>query len=31
MPEFAPDGDAIVVTYDGDLWLVEGLSALDWE
>lgn len=31
MPEFSPDGDAIVLSYDGDLWLAEGLADLLWE
>lgn len=31
MPEFSPDGDAIVLSYDGDLWLAEGLADLEWE
>jgi Tol biopolymer transport system component len=31
MPEFSPDGDTIVVTYQGDLWLAENISGLSWD
>ena len=30
MPEFSPDGDAIVVTWQGDLWLAEGILEISW-
>jgi Tol biopolymer transport system component len=31
MPDFSPDGDTIVVTYQGDLWLAENISTISWE
>ena len=31
MPEFSPDGDSIVVTYQGDLWLAENISEVSWD
>ena len=30
MPEFSPDGDAIVITWQGDLWLAEGILEISW-
>lgn len=29
MPEFSPDGQSLVISYQGDLWLVE-LSGINW-
>jgi hypothetical protein len=29
MPEFSPDGQSLVISYQGDLWLVN-LSGINW-